>query len=72
MPVARVGHLIALKLLSQDADRRRQDLIDLDQLKSVADDDDWDLAKRACALIVQRGFHRGRDLVVLVGDLQTM
>jgi hypothetical protein len=70
MPVARVGHLIALKLLSQDADRRRQDLIDLDHLKSVADDDEWDLAERACVLIVQRGFHRGRDLAARVSELR--
>lgn len=41
MPVARLGHLIALKLLSHDADRRRQDLIDLDALKAVAVKDDW-------------------------------
>jgi predicted nucleotidyltransferase len=70
MPVARVGHLIALKLLSQDAERRRQDLIDLDQLKSVADDDEWDLAERACALIVQRGFHRARDLAALASEFR--
>jgi hypothetical protein len=70
MPVARVGHLIALKLLSQDADRRRQDLIDLDHLKSVADDDEWDLAERACVVIVQRGFHCGRDLAARVSELR--
>ncbi len=70
MPVARVGHLIALKLLSQDVDRRRQDLIDLDELKAVAVDDDWLHAEAACQLIVERGYHRGRDLMQLLAKLR--
>jgi hypothetical protein len=69
MPVAQVGHLIALKLLSQDSERRRQDLIDLDHLKIAADDDDWILAESACQLIVERGYHRHRDLAA---DLATL
>ncbi len=70
MPVARTGHLIALKLLSSDPDLRRQDLIDLDELKVVASDDDWLLAAAACQMIVQRGFHRNRDLLLLLADLR--
>jgi Nucleotidyl transferase AbiEii toxin, Type IV TA system len=69
MPVARTGHLIALKLLSHDADRRRQDLIDLDELKAVATDDDWSLAATACQMVTERGFHRGRDLAQLLATL---
>lgn len=71
MPVARVGHLIALKLLSQDSERRRQDLIDLDALKAVATGDDWQLAETACKLITARGFQRDRDLVGLLASLRT-
>lgn len=70
LPVARTGHLIALKLLSHDADRRRQDRIDLDELKVVATDEDWLLAADACQLIVDRGFHRSRDLIGLLANLR--
>lgn len=70
MPVARVGHLIALKLLSHDADRRRQDLIDLDELKAVAFGADWVLAVTSCRLIIERGYHRGRDLMQLLANLR--
>lgn len=70
MPVARVGHLIALKLLSHDADRRRQDLIDLDALKAVAVKDDWLLAADGCRLITERGYHRDRDLLQLLTNLR--
>ena len=70
MPVARTGHLIALKLLSSDGDQRRQDLVDLDELKAVASADDWTLAARACTMIVERRFHRNRDLPQLLANLQ--
>lgn len=71
MPVALVGHLIALKLLSQDSERRRQDLIDLDALKAVATDADWHLAETACKLITARGFQRDRDLVGSLASFRT-
>lgn len=61
VPVARTGHLIALKLLSVD-DRRLQDRLDLLALTAVASSADWDDATHAVALISQRGFGRGRDL----------
>jgi hypothetical protein len=67
MPVARIGHLIALKVLSFDDANRRQDAIDLDELAKVAVEDDWELASRSCELIVSRGFNRNRDLVDLLG-----
>lgn len=61
VPVAQVGHLIALKLLSVD-DRRHQDPMDLAGLATVASPDDWRQAQNAVALITERGFHRDRDL----------
>jgi hypothetical protein len=70
MPVARTGHLIALKLLSSDPDLRRQDLIDLGELKVIASDDDWLLAAAACEMIIQRGFHRNRNLLGLLEGLR--
>jgi hypothetical protein len=61
VPVARVGHLIALKLLSRD-DRRLQDQLDLQALLAVATEADLEDARKGVALIVERGFHRGRAL----------
>ncbi|MGI8758065.1 MAG: nucleotidyl transferase AbiEii/AbiGii toxin family protein [Acidimicrobiales bacterium] len=61
-PVARVGHLIAVKLLSCDEQRRPQDLVDLRALRAVADPLERELARAAVRLITGRGFARGRDL----------
>jgi hypothetical protein len=61
VPVARVGHLIALKLLSRN-ERRLQDQLDLEALLAVATDADLEDARKGVALIVERGFHRGRAL----------
>ena len=61
LPVARTGHLIALKLLSV-APGRETDAADLRNLASVATEDDWNLASEAVKLIEERGFARGRQL----------
>ncbi len=60
--VARVGHLIAMKLLSRDPKRRPRDEQDLVALRDVATEEDWALAVEAVAMIEGRGFGRGRDL----------
>lgn len=62
LPVARVGHLIALKVLSE-SEVRLQDRIDLRLLGRVATDEDWSIAHAAVRLIRARRFHRGRALV---------
>jgi hypothetical protein len=54
VPVARVGHLIALKLPSRD-DRRLQDQMDLQALLAVATEADLEGARKGVALIVGRG-----------------
>lgn len=61
LPVARTGHLIALKLLSV-APRRETDAADLRSLAGVATEGDWNLASEAVAQIQERGFARGRQL----------
>jgi hypothetical protein len=61
VPVGRVGHLLALKVLSE-SERRLQDRIDIEQLAKVATDDDWQTAEAMVRLIKERGFHRGRVL----------
>jgi hypothetical protein len=66
VPVAGIGHLLALKVLSISP-MRPQDLIDILALLREAKPVDIDHARKTAALIVKRGFSRGRDLV---GDLE--
>lgn len=61
-PVAQVGHLIALKVLSRDDQNRPQDVIDLRALLSVATAADLELAWSAVELIQGRGYNRSLDL----------
>jgi hypothetical protein len=62
VPVAQVGHLVALKLLSRDDRTRPQDVIDLRALRTVANEVDVELARAAVRRITEHGFARGRDL----------
>lgn len=62
VPIAQIGHLIALKLLARDDRLRPQDADDLAALARVADDQQVEQARQAVALIERRGFARGRDL----------
>jgi predicted nucleotidyltransferase len=71
MPVATVGHLIAMKLLARDDRRRPVDADDLRALAVVAGDDDWDQARAAVEMITDRGFARERDLVKAMESLRS-
>lgn len=62
VPVASVGHLLALKLLSRDDRTRPQDRVDLVALLRVATPAELEEARHSVALIHARGFQRGRDL----------
>jgi hypothetical protein len=62
VPVGGVGHLLALKVLSE-SERRLQDRIDIQRLAKVATAEDWRTAEAMVRLIKERGFHRGRALV---------
>ncbi len=62
VPVASVGHLLALKLLSRDDRTRPQYQVDVVTLLGVAQLPDLEAARSAVALIHSRGFQRGRDL----------
>jgi hypothetical protein len=70
VPVARTGHLIAMKLISRDAVRRPRDDQDLVELGRVAEPADWAIAAEAVTLIEQRGFARKRDLVAALAELR--
>lgn len=62
IPVAKVGHLIALKVLARDDVTRPQDIADLRALITSAELEDLALAREAVAQIEARGFNRDRDL----------
>jgi predicted nucleotidyltransferase len=62
VPVARLGHLIALKVLARDDRTRPRDAEDLRGLLAEASDADLTLARGALEQISERGFARGRDL----------
>lgn len=62
LPVATIGHLIALKVLSRNDDTRPQDILDLRNLILEATPSDLDDARVALALITERGYDRGKSL----------
>jgi predicted nucleotidyltransferase len=62
LPVAGVAHLIVLKLLARSPERP-QDQADLVALLDVAGDEDLRVARDLARLVVERGYHRGRDLL---------
>lgn len=61
IPIARIPHLIAMKVLSESPNRD-QDRSDLRALIRVASSSELDEAKQAVALIEERGYHRDKDL----------
>ena len=71
VPVARAGHLIAMKLLARDDRARPADADDLERLADVADADDWRDAEIAVGLIHERGYDRGRDLTTALAELRS-
>lgn len=69
VPVASLGHLIAIKLLSRDDRDRPQDIVDLRALVKRATEDELERAHDAVCLVEARGFQRGRDLVSSLEEL---
>ncbi len=65
MPIARLGHLLALKLLARDDRTRPQDAGDIRALLAEATAPELALAKEALGLIQARGFARRRRLLAL-------
>ncbi len=64
-PVAKTGHLLALKVLALRPDRpqeRPQDFADIRELLRVADEQEIRRARHGIDLISRRGFDRGKDL----------
>jgi predicted nucleotidyltransferase len=69
VPVAQLWHLLAMKVLSRDDQRRPQDMVDLRNLLAVVSDKDLDRARGALSLITERGFHRQKDLLADLEEL---
>lgn len=67
MPVAQIGDLITLKVLSSSVNRPHDEL-DLRNLLLVASDDDLARARWLAELIMQRGTHRERDVLELLQE----
>ena len=61
---ASTGHLLALNVLARDDRQRPQDLDDIRALLAEASARDIEEARQALDLIEQRGYARGRPLVV--------
>lgn len=62
VPVARVEHLLALKILARDDRTRPQDAGDIRALLALATAAEQAGALAALDLVTRRGFNRGRDL----------
>jgi predicted nucleotidyltransferase len=62
--VATIPYLIATKILSRDDGQRPQDHMDLIALRKAASENDLAIARSALAIIQERGFSRGKDLLM--------
>jgi predicted nucleotidyltransferase len=62
LPVATIGHLLALKTLARDDRQRPQDWDDIQALLDEASTADLALARRALDRIASCGYHRGKQL----------
>lgn len=67
VPVATVAGLIVLKTLAAGP-ARPQDEVDLAALIAVATDEDRERARDLATLVVERGFHRERNLIAELAD----
>lgn len=63
VPIACIGHLLALKVLARDDRHRPQDFDDIQVLLAEARPDDLARARSSLTLIEQRGYERSRRLV---------
>ena len=63
VPTARLGHLVAMKVLARDDRTRPQDRADALALLRIATEGDLALARDAVRHIEKIGFHRGKNLV---------
>lgn len=70
LPVASLGHLIAMKVLSQNSFERLQDRVDLLALLRSANQQDRNMVERSLKEIANRGFSEGRNLVAELHEIE--
>ena len=70
VPVAQLGHLLAMKILARDDERRPQDLVDIRNILNVAPQNEIERARGALSLIVERGYQRDKDLLRELEELR--
>lgn len=70
VPIARLGHLLAMKILSRDDRLRPQDLIDIRNILAVAPPQEIERARDSLRLIAERGYQRGKELVKELDQLK--
>jgi hypothetical protein len=71
LPVASLGHLVAMKVVSQNRFDRLQDRVDLLALLRNATAHDRLLVERSLKEITTRGFSHGRDLLAELREIET-
>ena len=71
LPVASLGHLIAMKVLSQNKFERLQDRVDLIALLVKATEQDRLVVERSLREISSLGFSGSRDLFVELREIET-
>ena len=70
LPVASLGHLIAMKVLSQNPFERLQDRVDLLALLGNATEQDRIVVEHSLKEIAHRGFAGERDLIAELRDIE--
>ena len=70
LPVASLGHLIAMKVLSQNPFERLQDRVDLLALLGNATEQDRIVVEHSLNEIAHRGFAGERDLIAELRDIE--
>lgn len=63
VPIARSGHLLAMKVLSNSEARAHKDPLDIHALLETITPAEITRAREAVRLIVERGYGRGKDVV---------
>jgi predicted nucleotidyltransferase len=71
VPVARLEHLLALKILARDDRERPQDIGDIHAMLRVMTEQERERTRTLLQHITTRGFHRQRDLAALFEELVT-
>lgn len=68
VPVARLEHLLAIKILAREDESRPQDQLDIRMLLRFMDEKQLSVVRHLLNVITVRGYHRGKNLQVELND----